>query len=169
LKVIDGIIERGKLRSRAACSLKGHVDNVTMNFECLPTYDDERAFLEITIILLCRYGMIVCVDMVMVLVISHLTRSFIFGRGHGSWVKCGKVGSSAFFSPPKLCTAVHRPGGDVFSTKHDITASLRVAEYGERVWLFHKMGRGMNPWAIGIASNMYFIKGLTLAKSWTPP
>jgi hypothetical protein len=58
-----------------------------------------------------------------------------------------------------------RPGGDVFSTKHDITATLRVAEYGygEWVWLFHQMGRGMNPWAsIGIASKMYFINRIKL-------
>jgi hypothetical protein len=41
--------------------------------------------------------------------------------------------------------------------KHDITATLRMTEYGEREWLFHQMGRGMNPRAIGIASIMSFI------------
>ena len=37
-----------------------------------------------------------------------------------------------------------------------------MTENGERVRLFRQMGRGMNPWAIGIASNMYFINRIKL-------
>jgi hypothetical protein len=46
--------------------------------------------------------------------------------------------------------------------KHDITAMLCVAEYGEREWLFCQMGSGMNPRATGIASIMSFLDRIKL-------
>jgi hypothetical protein len=81
---------------------------------------------------------------------------------HSGGLHCRSYVTISKNTSPPTPNASLRPGGDVFSTKHDITATLRVAEYGERVRLFCQMGRGMNPWAIGIASNMYFINRIKL-------